>query len=114
MRKVILLVALFVGAPTTGQTQAATRVRERMAAPEQVVLNIISRVYKDIALTADQRERLKEIIDRSFTDQRTLDFGAADVHEKQVAMLERRNAAMRALLTSDSDRAKFDVNIRLL
>ena len=110
MRRLVILVALLFGMPTATHAQSG----ELRATPERVVTNIIARAYKGVTLTPEQKEGVRLIVDRSLSEQGALDFSAIGWQEKRAALLEKRNAELRALLTTDADRAKFDVNIKTL
>lgn len=81
------------------------------ASMDQIVQFVTATAYRGITLSDEQRTRVREIIMVSRQEQQRLDTRRADFIDRRQVVLDRRNAAMRALLTSDRDRKQFDENI---
>jgi hypothetical protein len=114
MRRFIVVLALLGCFGGTSRAQVPVPDRGRVATPEQIVESLIARAFKGIALTREQAALVREIVNQSLAEGRALDFGAGDWMEKRKAIIKRRNAAFRAILVTDDDRAKFDVNVMTL
>jgi Spy/CpxP family protein refolding chaperone len=112
VRKSVVLVVLLTVAVSPAHAQRPVADRAPAAAPEQILEFLVSRLYRGISLTKEQTAKVKEIIDKSLAEQQALDFGAIDFREKRAAILDRRNSAFRAILSSDSEKAKFDTNLK--
>jgi hypothetical protein len=81
------------------------------ATPEAIADNMYINlfVFDTITLTKMADGRAHEIIRQALIDERTLYVRAPSDFDGRVAIRRARDADLRALLTSDRDRAKFDV-----
>lgn len=112
MRTLLTVVVLLSLVAIPARAQRTVPDRSPAASPQQIFEFLLPRLYKGISLTKDETSKVKEILDRSLAEQQTLDFSAADWRERRTAILEKRNAAFRALLSSDDEKAKFDINLK--
>jgi hypothetical protein len=71
----------------------------------------IGNLYKDITLSDAQKTKATDIITKASTDNRAIDRAAPDAADKRKAITDKRNADLKALLTSDADKKKFDDNL---
>lgn len=96
---------------------AASPLRAQGAEPAatsigEVVSNIVSRAYDGIRLTPQQRQAASNVITASLKEGLAIRAQTPDFRERQDAIVQKRFAALRALLTTDADRARFDLNRR--
>ncbi|MFI5310564.1 MAG: hypothetical protein ACHQQ3_04990 [Gemmatimonadales bacterium] len=70
----------------------------------------LSRLFTGITLNADQTTKAKGIIKTAREGTASLDRQAPDYRDKMTAANAKRNADLKALLTADADKAKFDEN----
>lgn len=99
---------------TTAQAPA-TIPGARAATPARVIDYLITNAFRGISLSTSQRDSVGIIVVRNLAEQRAkLDFAAPDVFEKRDALLQKRNAEFRTLLTSEGDRAQFDKNLKTI
>ena len=70
----------------------------------------LSRLFSGITLNADQTAKAKGIITKAREATTALDRQAADFRDKMTEANNKRNADLKALLTADADKAKFDEN----
>jgi Spy/CpxP family protein refolding chaperone len=78
--------------------------------PEQMLQRNMDRLFKDITLTDAQKTKATVILKASAEANAGLDRQAADYRDKMTAANNKRNADLKAILTSDADKAKFDAN----
>jgi hypothetical protein len=107
---VLVILLTFIVSPAHAQRPMADRAPA--ATPGQIFEFLVSRLYRGIDLSKEQTTKVKEIIDKSLAEQQVLDFSAIDFREKRAAILDRRNSAFRAILSSDSEKVKFDTNLK--
>ncbi len=69
-----------------------------------------ARLFDGITLNADQTAKAKSIIKAAREALAGMDRQAPDFREKMMEHNSKRNADLKALLTSDADKAKFDEN----
>ena len=79
--------------------------------PEQQDSSMLARAFNGITLTDAQAAKAKEIIKAARESNMSLDRQAADFMEKMQAANAKRGADLKAVLTSDADKAKFDENL---
>ncbi len=79
--------------------------------PEQQDSSMLARAFTGITLTDAQTAKAKEIIKAARESNMSLDRQAADFMEKMQAANAKRGADLKAILTTDADKAKFDENI---
>jgi Spy/CpxP family protein refolding chaperone len=79
--------------------------------PAAMATRMIDGLFKDITITDAVKAKATEIITKTMTDNRAIDRSAPDAMEKRQANTKARNDALKALLTSDADKAKFDANL---
>lgn len=70
----------------------------------------MARLFTGITLNADQTAKAKDIITKAREATMGLDRQAEDFRAKMGEMNNKRNADLKALLTSDEDKATFDKN----
>jgi len=70
----------------------------------------LSRLFTGVTLNADQTTKAKAIIKAAREATAGMDRQAPDFRDKMTAANTKRNADLKALLTSDADKAKFDEN----
>ena len=70
----------------------------------------LSRLFNGITLSADQTAKAKGIITKAREGMMGLDRQAADFNEKRMEANNKRNAELKALLSADADKTKFDEN----
>jgi hypothetical protein len=78
--------------------------------PEAADSAAFARLFTGITLNADQTTKAKAIIKAAREANASLDRQAPDFREKMTASNTKRAADLKALLTSDADKAKFDEN----
>ncbi len=78
--------------------------------PEAADSMNLARLFEGITLNADQTTKAKGIIKSAREALAGLDRQAADFREKMTEQNNKRNGDLKALLTSDADKAKFDEN----
>lgn len=72
----------------------------------------LARAFNGITLTADQTAKAKDIITKAREANMALDrTNMEDFRAKMTEANNKRNADLKALLTSDADKAKFDENV---
>lgn len=82
-----------------------------MMSPEVQDSSTLARAFNGITLNADQTAKAKAIITKTREANMGLDRQAPDFREKMTESNNKRAADLKALLTSDADKAKFDENI---
>jgi hypothetical protein len=70
----------------------------------------LSRLFTGITLNADQTAKAKKIITAAREATAAMDRQAADFRDKMTEANAKRNADLKALLTADADKTKFDEN----
>ena len=78
--------------------------------PEAQDSTTLARAFNGITLNADQTAKAKAIITKARETNMGMDRQAADFREKMTEANGKRAADLKALLTSDADKAKFDEN----
>jgi hypothetical protein len=78
--------------------------------PEAADSATLARLFDGITLNADQTAKAKAIIKAARESMAGMDRQAPDFREKMMEHNNKRNADLKALLTSDADKAKFDEN----
>ena len=78
--------------------------------PEAQDSSTLARAFNGITLNADQAAKAKAIITKARETNMGMDRQAADFREKMTETNAKRAADLKALLTSDADKAKFDEN----
>ncbi len=72
----------------------------------------LARAFNGITLNADQTAKAKDIITKAREANMALDrTNMEDFRAKMTETNSKRNADLKALLTSDADKAKFDENV---
>ena len=79
--------------------------------PEQQDSAQMARLFTGITLSADAATKAAAIIKAAREGNMSLDRAAADFMEKMQAANAKRAADLKALLTTDADKAKFDENV---
>lgn len=69
-----------------------------------------ARLFDGITLNADQTAKAKAIITAARVARAGIDRQATDAREQLTAVATKQNADLKALLTSDADKTKFDEN----
>src|SRR5882672_1957377 len=78
--------------------------------PEQQDSAAMARAFNGITLDAATTAKAKAIITASREATAGLDRQAPDFNDKRMAATAKRNADLKALLTKDEDKTKFDAN----
>jgi hypothetical protein len=78
--------------------------------PEQQDSATIARAFAGITLSADQMTKAKEIVSKAREASMAMDRQAPDFRDKMMEANAKRAADLKALLTNDADKAKFDEN----
>jgi hypothetical protein len=79
--------------------------------PEAADSAALARLFNGITLNADQTAKAKVIITKAREANMTLDRAAPDFREKMTEANNKRAADLKALLTTDADKTKFDENV---
>lgn len=82
----------------------------QMPSPEARDSTQFARLFNGITLNADQTAKAKTIITKAREALASLDRQAPDFRDKMMESNAKRNADLKALLTSDADKTKFDEN----
>ena len=118
MRRILVASALLVSVAGLARAQAPVMIPGqggRAASNPQILEFLLSHAFKDIALSTAQKDTVEVLIQASIVEiQAMLATAPPDFQTRRDALIAKRNAAFRALLTTDRDRARFDVNIRAL
>jgi hypothetical protein len=88
----------------------AASAQGRGGTPEQRDSTAYARAFNGITLNADVTAKAKTIISKAREESAAIDATDPDVRTKRMAVTTKRNADLKALLTSDADKAKFDEN----
>lgn len=78
--------------------------------PEAADSSQLARLFTGVTLNADQTAKAKAIITKAREGLMGMDRQAPDFREKMTEANGKRNADLKALLTADADKAKFDEN----
>lgn len=78
--------------------------------PEQQDSAQMARLFNGITLNADQAAKARDIITKAREAMMGLDRQAEDFRAKMMETNSKRNADLKALLTADADKTKFDEN----
>jgi Spy/CpxP family protein refolding chaperone len=78
--------------------------------PEAADSAQLSRLFDGITLNADQTAKAKSIIKAAREAMAGMDRQAPDFRDKMMESNNKRNADLKAILSSDADKAKFDEN----
>lgn len=79
--------------------------------PAAMAQRTIDGLFKDITITDAVKAKATDIITKAMTESRAIDRAAPDAMEKRQAISKARNEALKALLSSDADKSKFDANL---
>ncbi len=79
---------------------------------EQVVQFVTATAFRGITVSDEQRARARTIIIAATQEQLRLDTADPMFADRRQAIVDRRRLALRALLTDESDRERFDRNSR--
>jgi Spy/CpxP family protein refolding chaperone len=109
MKKIFAIVGLSMAMAGTAMAQGGGGGMQMD--PAAMATRTIGGLFKDITITDAQKASATEIITKAMTDSRAIDRTAPDAMEKRGAISKARNEALKALLTSDADKAKFDANL---
>lgn len=84
--------------------------RAPAATPAAVHAHLKEKLYKDIPLTIEQFARVDQIIDLSLA---AIDSALHDPHrqDKWTQIIAQRNASLRAVCKTETERKTFDVNL---
>lgn len=108
-----LVIMLFSAVqPQVAQSQTVAAFG-RAVSPEEHIRHYMERAFRGITISPVVRDSARALVVASMVEQQTkIDFSAPNYQEVRQAIIDRRNARIRALLTSPDDRAKFDENLR--
>lgn len=113
MKKFLTVAAMLVALTGVAQAQGGGGGGMRGGrgmAPEAQDSAQFARMFDGITLNADQTAKAKEIITKAREATMSMDRQAEDFRAKMTEMNAKRNADLKALLTSEEDRTKFDAN----
>jgi len=82
----------------------------RGGTPEQQLERNMTRLFNGITLNDAQKAKATEILKKAIEANAGMDRQAADFREKMTEANNKRNADLKAILTSDDDKKKFDEN----
>ena len=112
MKKFVAVVGLLAAVAGSASAQGGGGGGGRMQmSPEAADSATLARSFNGITLTADQTAKAKAIIKAAREANMSIDRQAPDAREKMQAANAKRAADLKALLTSDADKAKFDENV---
>lgn len=116
MKKFVAIAAMLVAVAGTAQAQGGGGGGgmggggRMMMSPEAQDSVQLARLFEGITLTADQTAKAKTIITGAREAMMSADRQAPDFREKMMEANNKRNADLKALLSADADKAKFDEN----
>lgn len=110
MKKFVAAVGLLAVMAGAASAQGGGGGRMQMA-PEAQDSAQLARAFNGITLDADQTAKAKAIITKAREANMGMDRAAADFREKMMEANSKRAADLKALLTADADKTKFDENI---
>lgn len=110
MRKTFAVAAMLL--TMAGAASAQGGGMGRGGTPEQRDSTAFSRAFNGITLNADLTAKAKTIISKAREESSAVDNADTTARTKRMAITTKRNADLKALLTSDADKAKFDENTR--
>ena len=108
---VVGMLALVAGAASAQGGGGGGGGRGPQMSPEAADSAMLSRAFNGITLNADQTAKAKAIITKTRETNMGMDRQAADFREKMMEANGKRAADLKALVTSDADKAKFDENV---
>jgi Spy/CpxP family protein refolding chaperone len=112
MKKIFAIVGLTMAMAGTAMAQGGGGGGGGMQMdPAAMAQRQIDGLFKDITITDAVKAKATEILTKAMTDNRAIDRTAPDAMEKRQANTKARNDALKALLTSDADKAKFNANL---
>jgi Spy/CpxP family protein refolding chaperone len=84
---------------------------QRAAKSMNAIVQYVTEIaFRGISITDDQRARARTIIIAATQDQQRLESSRPDFIDRRQVIANRRRETLRALLTSDGDRKRFDEN----
>ena len=112
MKKFLTVAAMLVALTGAAQAQGGGGGGGRggRGTPEAQDSTQLARLFDGITLNADQTTKAKDIITKAREATMSMDRQAEDFRAKMMEANAKRNADLKALLTSDEDKAKFDAN----
>ena len=110
MEKIFAIVGLTMVMASTAMAQGGGGGGMQMD-PAAMAQRQIDGLFKDITITDAVKAKATELIAKTMTDNRAIDRAAPDAMEKRQANTKARNDALKGLLSSDADKAKFDANL---
>ena len=78
--------------------------------PEQQIERSMTRLFKDITLSDAKKAQATEIIKKALEARMGIDRQSPDGMTKMQEITKKQNEDLKALLTTDADKAKFDEN----
>lgn len=94
-------------APTEGNM--AVRAADPATSPAEMARRVYDRMFNGISLAPDRTAQALKIIENEGTEQRAVRGPILVSWPRRIELNAKRDADLRALLTSDADRARFDV-----
>lgn len=113
MKKIVAavgLLAVMAGAASAQGGGGGGGGRGPAMSPEAQDSVQLSRLFNGVTLNADQTAKAKATITKARESLMSMDRQAPDFREKMTEANGKRNADLKALLTADADKAKFDEN----
>lgn len=110
MRKLFAIAAMSMVMAGSAAAQGGGGMGGMQMTPEMRQHMIFDRLFKEITLTDAVKAKAMEIIKKHSDEMAKIDRDAADRREQMMAHRKAQNEDLRALLTSDADKKKFDEN----
>jgi Spy/CpxP family protein refolding chaperone len=115
LRILVAAASLAIAAPVYAQGGGGGGGGMQMT-PEQRLARTKEQMFKEITLTADQTTKIDTILvqaTRKSAEARAagMDMRSPEGQAKMKEMNDARNAALKAVLATDADKAKFDANV---
>ncbi len=111
MKKIFAIVGLTMVMAGSAMAQGGGGGGGGQMDPAAMAQRTIDGLFKDITITDAVKAKATDIITKAMTESRAIDRAAPDAMEKRQAISKARNEALKALLSSDADKAKFDANL---
>jgi hypothetical protein len=113
MRAILATCAALLVAGSAIEAQDGPSFFYRKGTPTaQVEATVIDSAFKNIALGSDRRMKALDILKRADATASGFDRAAPDLQRQMCALRVKRNTELRGLLSTDSERAQFDENVR--
>lgn len=95
-----------------GEGNMSSRRADPSTPPAEMIARILANLFNGITLTPDKTSQVRAIIETEMASQGALRGPGLAIFPQRIALNAARDAQLRALLTSDADRARFDIRSR--